>query len=547
MSAIVALALTACSSNPLAGINPFKTKEDESKRGTVGFVEGFYGGVAADEPRAALVGRDILSAGGSMADAAAAVALTLSVTMPSSANLGGGGVCVVHDIKSGRTETLDFQAAVPSRIPPTATNPTAVPGLVRGIAALHAKYGRLPWAQVVAPAEQFARFGIQVSRALAEDLRKTSPATFADPDMRKIFTAAAGGAVVKEGDFITQIDLSGVLARLRARGAGDLYGGLLAKQFVAAVAGAGGSLSVEDMRNFTPQWRPTVAVPYVKNTVFHFASPPGPSGVLAAQMMAMLLKRGDWEKAPAATRAHMLAEVSGRAFAGRDRWLGADGRVAAKPETLTDEATAERLLAGYREDRHTALPAAARGASEDPDNPTGAGFVVADRDGSGAACTLSLNNLFGAGRVARGTGIVLAALPGPRGRGPDALAPMLLVNNLQNVFYMAAEATGGKASPSALVNVVAWTLLGKVDEKLEPAIFAKRVANDGAPGTTFYEQGIDPAVAQSLAGKGHPVAAATGIGRVNALFCPTGVPNRDGVSCTVKTDPRGFGLAVGGE
>ncbi|MCB2100254.1 MAG: gamma-glutamyltransferase, partial [Rhodobacterales bacterium] len=66
------LAVAACSS-------------DESlERGSVGYVEGFLGGAVADEPRAALVGRDVLSAGGSAADAAVAMGFTLAVTLPSS-------------------------------------------------------------------------------------------------------------------------------------------------------------------------------------------------------------------------------------------------------------------------------------------------------------------------------------------------------------------------------------------------------------------------------------------------------------------------------
>ena len=108
ISALLALLLLmACSSNPLDKLNPFKAEDNESDRGTIGFVKGFFGGIAVDEPRAALVGRDILSSGGNAADVAVAVALTLAVTQPSSASLGGGGVCIVHDVF--RASTTDIR------------------------------------------------------------------------------------------------------------------------------------------------------------------------------------------------------------------------------------------------------------------------------------------------------------------------------------------------------------------------------------------------------------------------------------------------------
>ena len=67
------------------------------EEGEAGFVEGFFGGIIVDEPRAALIGRDVLSAGGSAADAVVAAYFTMAVTMPGGASLGGGGVCLIHD------------------------------------------------------------------------------------------------------------------------------------------------------------------------------------------------------------------------------------------------------------------------------------------------------------------------------------------------------------------------------------------------------------------------------------------------------------------
>ena len=69
--------------------------------GTPGHVAGFLGGVAADEPRAAIVARDILSGGGSAVDAAVAGAFTMAVTLPSRAGLGGGAMLVRHTGRVG--------------------------------------------------------------------------------------------------------------------------------------------------------------------------------------------------------------------------------------------------------------------------------------------------------------------------------------------------------------------------------------------------------------------------------------------------------------
>ncbi len=503
-----------------------------------GVAGAFLGGVAADEPRAALVGREILLAGGNAADAATAVYFTLAVTMPSSASLGGGGVCVVEDIDTKTTKALHFLAGTPRTVAPTATRPTAVPGNVRGFSALHSLYGRLRWAQVVAPAENLARFGVQVSRAFARDLAKVEKALLMEPETRRAFGRTDGRGMVREGDILTQADLAATLSLLRGQGHGGLYLGPMARRLVAAVERAGGSLGLEDLRAYAPVWRDTIKVGF-RGVTLHFAPPPPAAGAVAAQMWAMLAEDDRYEDAPAEERPHLFVETALRAFADRARWLRDDGNSTVVAEKLVSEARIASLMASYRRDRHVPAAELSPAPVARPENPAATTFVVVDGEGSAVACSLTLNNLFGTGRVAEGTGILLAALPGQAGRGPISLGPMLVMGHSDNRFYGAAVASGGVVAPTAMLNVMVSILTGA---RFDDAMSAKRLHHGGVPDLTYYEQGSSETVLETLTERGHRLAAATTLGLVNVAFCFEGLP-KNPQTCAVRADPRGFGLA----
>ena len=225
---------------------------DGPPEGQIGFVSSDFGGVVSDEPRSALIGRDILSSGGNAIDAVVATYFALSVTYPGAASLGGGGMCVAFRGEGDTIETIDFRPQLYAKDGRAAM----IPGAVRGMFALHARYGRLQWEALLLPAERLARFGNPVSRAFARRLTAVTPRALTDPAVRQLF--APSGKLVGEGDVVSQLELSASLARIRLKGPGDFYAGNFAKVLandLGAVAGI--SVPVSVLREYRPKWQKT--------------------------------------------------------------------------------------------------------------------------------------------------------------------------------------------------------------------------------------------------------------------------------------------------
>ena len=234
----------------------------------------FAGLIAADEPQAVLEAQKILAADGNAIDAAVTLGFALAVTFPSSAGLGGGGACIVHDSITGTTEALDFTLRASSDSD-AARFRAAVPALSRGLFALHAKYGKLPWAQVVAPAENLARFGQTTARAFARDLAADGGTLMNDRNALGAFMTPKR-QMLQAGDGVKQVDLSIVLGRLRARGPGDFYSGGLGREVEDAIAASGGTITAQDLRAFVPRWIQAAGVD--EGSMRIFALPEGYGG-----------------------------------------------------------------------------------------------------------------------------------------------------------------------------------------------------------------------------------------------------------------------------
>ncbi|MEQ8965173.1 MAG: gamma-glutamyltransferase, partial [Azospirillaceae bacterium] len=182
--------------------------------------------IAGDEPVAVRTARSVLDEGGNAVDAAVAAGFALAVTLPSRAGLGGGGACLVHDAEAETVRGIVFT--------PSTGDGAALPGLARGLFAVHALGGRLRWERLVRPAEMLARFGVGVPRALAADISAAEaagrlPDAFRGPD----------GAPLAEGATMVRPELAQSLSMIRSSGAGAIHRGPLATAYAAGATAAG--------------------------------------------------------------------------------------------------------------------------------------------------------------------------------------------------------------------------------------------------------------------------------------------------------------------
>ncbi len=493
-------------------------------------ISGFAGVVAADEPRAAVVGREVLGLGGSAVDAAVAMYFTMAVTMPSRASLGGGGVCVTFDGAERQGAAIEF-------LPRAAASGGIVPTGMRAMAVLHARHGVLRWEQLLTPAETLARFGHAVSRAFSQDLQAEAERIAGNPKLARLFMARSG-RLARTGDKIIQTELSAVLSGIRQQGAGYLHSGPFARRLADASSAVGMPLSIEDVRNSLPRITEAVAVPAGKDVAF-FAPPRATGGVVAAQIWEALANLEGFGGADDA-RLHAFAEVSARAFAQRAAWMTPDGSSRDPAQDLVSTDRIKAMMAGYSDSRHTSTDAFSPPPREISSGSPSAGYVVGDRFGNAIACTFTMNRSFGAGRVAEGTGILLAAPPRSPNDGANVLTAVIVGNVRTGTLRFAGTAAGGAQGATALARVMLETL--DREQPLATAIAVPRVHHGGAPDELLLEGGIDAGTRAGLQSRGYTLREVPELGRVNAFYCDNGLRGSE-EDCNVTTDPRGAGLA----
>jgi gamma-glutamyltranspeptidase / glutathione hydrolase len=377
------------------------------------------GYVVGDEPFAVRAGASILAQGGSAADAAAAMYFTLSVTYPVAAGLGGGGICIVHDQASGRTETFNFLAR------DSASNGAfAVPGNVKGFAALQAAYGRLPWQRDVSPGEQYAATGFPISRALADRLATNLDVIRLDAGLAAEFLDESG-RVKPAGAMVANPALGQTLSAVRIDGPNGLYRGDIGRKIATYTTGQSGAVTLGELDSYT--------VSRAAPRVVALGSVTGylpPDRIGAGAFTSILMAR--------------LVDAQGNILVG-------DQAAAA-----TAQATKAAL------DQF--------GISELPRDLGATGFAATDGDGQAVACAVTMNGPFGSGHTASGTGVTLARAPssGKTGIAAAFLTPAIATDS-GGVVAVAGAGAGGPNGTAAMA--YALVKAGRGEDMTQPGSF----------------------------------------------------------------------------
>jgi len=525
-------------------------------------IMGRRGAVASNHPLATQAGLLALQAGGNAVDAAVAVAATLSVVEPYMSGLGGDGFYHVYVKRTGEAVVFNGTgpapaAATPERyasgIPSAGPLAVSVPGSVGGWGAMHARFGRRPWASLLEAAIHYARDGYGATRACRHFAGEQAAALRADRRSGAVFLRDGQPPAV--GAPIVQADLARSLERLAAAGAEDFYRGDLARALAAGCQAAGALVTTGDLAAFRPEIQTPIELEYRGYTVRQ--APPNSMGWVLLQELG-IVEHFDLAAmgALSADLVHILVEAKKLAFADREQWSG-DPRFTEVPldELLSPGHLARR--AAEIDPKRAGRPEVATAAV--PGDTTY--FCVVDGEGNAVSGIQSLNSAFGSGVTAGGTGILLNNRMTPwhlEAGHPNRLAPGKRVRHTMNTPMVFKDgglwAVFGTPGGDNQVQINLQVLTAMIDLGYDPQQAAEmprwsstlpgQEANwpHDCPDALNLEGRFSAEVRADLASRGHPVVE---LGDLDGP-CSVEIIRRDTATGMLMagSDPRRDGWAL---
>jgi len=520
---------------------------------------GRRGMVSSAHPIATDAGLAMLKRGGNAFDAAISVAATLNVVEPYNSGIGGYGLILIYDAKTGNARVLNCSGRIPQAVDADvfrAPDPNhlanrksakavSTPTNLNAWHQISQEYGSQPWTSLFDSAIETAEDGFVISAWTARIIAKY----FADfSDYSKSFYGR-DGEPLEAGDRLVQKDLARSLRLVAEDGRIALYGGKLGLAIDETMRESGGFLTMDDLLANEAEWWEPISIPY-RGYEITTASPPANSfsSLIRMGMMSRFDNRGLGHNTT--EYLHRFAEVTKHAFWCRLKYAG-DPDVQGPP-------LGELLSESYFDEQVAALDLAQATRFKPPGSVGAAGaqtthFVVADDAGNIVCATQTLGTGFGSKIMPPGTGIWLNnslnfctfeppgnpmdAHPGRRKLISNHPTFVLRDGKPWLVIGTPGGHTIGQTVPQMIMNAVDF------DMDVQRAIAEPRVSFV-EPDELAVEGGISQTVLDKLTTLGHKLKPTERIGLAHGLtieYDDSGQPTR----FTGGADPRGQGMARG--
>ena len=520
------------------GINPYQYTIQKK-------ITGKQGAVVSAHPLASEVGIAILKQGGNAMDAAIATQLALAVVYPGAGNIGGGGFLVAQ-LSNAQSIAIDYREKAPAKahrdmyLDQNGNAQTAlsqnghlaagVPGTVAGLFA-SAKYGKLPFQQLIQPAIELAEKGFVITAAEARGLNGSQEEFRQYSTVQPVFVKATAW---KAGDTLVQTDLANTLKRIRDLGQKGFYEGETARLIVEEMQRGHGIISYEDLKNYEAKERQPVLFNYKGYTIITMPLPSS-GGVLLPQMMKMIedkpVKSMGFQTVASV---QLMTEIERRAYADRAKYLGDLDFYKVPVKMLTSDAYAKERMKDY--DPNKAGNSKAVQAGLIPESEETTHLSVVDKEGNAVAVTTTLNGTYGSKTVTGGAGFLLnnemddfSVKPGvpnmygavgaaanaivPGKRMLSSMTPTIVLRD--NKPYLIVGTPGG----TTITTSVFQTLINILEFDMNPddAVNKPKFHHQWLPDEIMVEREFPQAVREQLQKMGYTVIQRGAIGRIELI------------------------------
>jgi len=540
--------------------------------------------VTTAHPMATEAALKMLQQGGSAIDAAIAAQLMLGLVESQSSGLGGGTFLMHWDAAQKSLTSLDGLAISPQKTTASLTTDVdgiqlpyasmgrggrsaGVPGTLPLLAKAHAKFGKLTWPALFAPAIEAASKGFPMPAYMHQIL--SAPTAAKDhPDMLALYFDDAQ-KVKPVGTLIANPDYAKTLQSIALKGPSAIWADGAITDFLAAVQrGFKPSLMTEDdLKNYPVEEREPLCGPYLRYRICVMA-PPSFGGVMVLQVLQMLAEKSslgtDFNQAEFA---HAFAEAGKLAQADRHRYVADPAFFKVPAKALVNPAYVKQraaliqsnTLPSYAPGQPEALLAESSGQTLAPAAAPSADatsqLAVVDAQGNAVSMTTTNNLNFGSRILVQGyvlnnamTNFTTSPKPGeiapnkmePRKRHVTSMVPTMVFDEAGQLVTLGGSAGGGQ-----IVDYVSANLIRMLANQLSPfEALAQGHISTAVPNRVQLEKGTSAAqLAEALQAKGQKVEVVpmnSGMGflkRSRDGWIGSADPRRDGVAWGFNPKP----------